>query len=108
METSLNEHKELLNTIQELFTHCQNNLVNERSFNKLQKHHFNEKIKVFYNNLNIIKENIIDLYTDLEISDSVLPYNINSLYNEQKELNKICKDIFPILFPYILYRNNDY
>ena len=53
MESSLNDHKELLDIIQELFTKCQENLVNKSSLDKLQQHNFNEKLHIFYNNLNI-------------------------------------------------------
>ena len=105
MESSLNDHKELLDIIQELFIKCQENLVNKSSLDKLQQHNFNEKLHIFYNNLNIIKENIIDLYDDLETSNSNLPSNIHAIYYEQKHLNKICKELFPVLFPYILSRN---
>jgi hypothetical protein len=102
----LTEHRELLGSIQELFTTYHTHVIKQSSFNTKQQEIFNTKLAVFYNNLTIIKENIIDLYTDLDTTSCILPPEIDTMLVEHIQLNQLCKEVFPIIFPYILLKNS--
>jgi len=90
----------------------------QTSFNEIKKLHgkanmldietklrLNIKLNILYSNLEIIKENMIDLYSDLDNMHCHLSNEIKEACHQQAQLKKVAKDLFPIFMTHFINNN---
>jgi hypothetical protein len=60
---------------------------------------FTIKLKCFYDNLNTIDENLLELINDLNLDDTniIISQNLKNELKDQKEINNKLKKISPLL-----------
>ena len=63
------------------------------------------KYKIFSDNLDTIIENLTDLTQDLTDRKSILPENINNLCYNNRKVDEICKEFYPLILLSIVNKN---
>lgn len=97
---------EQLNDIQKWFDQFKEVCANKESLNDVNKSNMKIKLNILYSNLEIIKENIIDLYSDLINKDFIINDEIKEACYQQKKIKQFAKELFPIYIKYYLENNN--
>ncbi len=80
------------------------NLKNVSMISK-SKENLNIKIKILENNLDVINDNIVDIISDLDNNYSYLSDRTIEHCNNSIQINKACKEIYPIILATILKNN---
>ena len=63
------------------------------------------KYKIFSDNLDTIIENLTDLTQDLTDRKSILPENIINLCYNNRKVDEICKEFYPLILLSIVNKN---
>ena len=88
--------EEKINKINQLFDIFKINMEKKNISNDK----FDIKLKCFYDNLNTINENLLDLINDVNLNDTnniIISQNLKNELKDQKEINNKLKKISPIL-----------
>ena len=96
-----NKMNEVLNTFNNLneyiSTHPLDTLGNNNNLLK--------KLHILHDNMDIINDNIMDLYTDLHTDTCILPSDIKEHIDHKNNIEHLCKDLSPLILLYIINKN---
>ena len=88
--------EEKINKINQLFNIFKNNMKKK----KISNDKFNIKLKCFYDNLDTIDNNLLDLINDLKLPDInniTISQSLKNELRDQKEINNKLKKMSPLL-----------
>tara|TARA_B100001093_G_C26406531_1_gene833622 strand:+ start:322 stop:648 length:327 start_codon:yes stop_codon:yes gene_type:complete len=75
------------------------------SLNEINRRSLEIKYKMFSDNLDTIIENLIDLTKDLTNDRIQLPPNIKDLCYNNKNIDEVCKEFYPLILLSIVNKN---
>ena len=101
----MEEIQNKLDTVNDLFNNL--NILNnqQEGISDKDKLALTIKYKIFSDNLDTIIENLTDLTQDLTDRKSVLPENIINLCYNNRKVDEICKEFYPLILLSIVNKN---
>jgi hypothetical protein len=101
----MEEIQNKLETVNDLFNNL--NILNnqQEGISDKDKLALTIKYKIFSDNLDTIIENLTDLTQDLTDRKSVLPENIINLCYNNRKVDEICKEFYPLILLSIVNKN---
>tara|TARA_B100000925_G_C21934671_1_gene441836 strand:+ start:631 stop:957 length:327 start_codon:yes stop_codon:yes gene_type:complete len=101
----MEEIQNKLETVNDLFNNL--NILNnqQEGISDKDKLALTIKYKIFSDNLDTIIENLTDLTQDLTDRKSILPENIINLCYNNRKVDEICKEFYPLILLSIVNKN---